>query len=801
MRKKRNFDFRTGGGLRGALVDEMLGRSDDDAAPPLSPGQRLGSWELGELIGRGGSASVYRATRSEAGVAQTAAIKVRPLGGTDGAYSTREIEVVASLNHPFIVSLIEAGATEDNLAWFAIAFVEGVPISDYMAAQQPDWRTRVACFDKLCSALEYAHARGIVHRDIKPSNVFIDVHGHPKLLDFGIASSDSERHVELRMTPAYASPEQRAGEAVTPLSDIYQLGLLLREICHVGADADAADTRALHAGSFVQDDLHRIVERATAYDPARRYASVPALRADLARLLQRRPLLGSETDTPYRVARFLERNAIATAVASIGVVVLLVVLGLSALRLAREKDLAVANEQRARQMLQFLTGTLSQQDAFRRVATGEGKLTLVDAMDNALAQLVQDSRLHAGDRTVLRATIGSIFAASGEHARCRDLLGEAAAVADASAATTAEQMPFHATAAECYYGLARRDEAQAALDRVTALSKPMPDSGAVADSLARAELIAGQLASVRGDAAQAREHFDAAAAAAERSGVFYLQWAAARYLTEQSMNAGDWASARTAAERMMALSAKQRGPDSAERVQASIMLIAILRNSGQRSGVAPLLDDVEASLRRVREAGSFEIPFYLQTDLDFAAAELAFDTDRYADCTRRADAAIDVLKQHDGYLVNRFNLLTQSAACHVVQLHGAATVQRAEEALAIARQRMADNHMAIAAPLRLIALGHLAAGELPQARQALSQALDERRQANRPRPTFDVGMLLADALLSQQQGCLVRARVTQGLGQFGLAYGPPDTRTNRIAQVLRRELAKAPSAGRAVCPL
>ena len=799
MGKKRKLDFRTGGGLHGALVDEMLGRGSADDAPPLHPGQRLGSWELGELIGRGGSASVYRATRSEAGVAQTAAIKVRPITSADGVYSTREIEVVASLNHPFIVSLIEAGATENNLAWFAIALVDGVPISDYIAGQQPDWRARVACFDKLCSALEYAHSRGIVHRDIKPSNVFIDVHGHPKLLDFGIASSNSEQGSDLRMTPAYASPEQRAGEAVTPLSDVYQLGLLLREICDPGADA--VEARALRAGTFVLDDLRRITERATAYDPARRYASVQALRADLAQLLQRRALHGTEADTPYRLARFFERNAIASAVAAAGVVVLLAVLGLSALRLAREKDLAVASEQRARQMLQFLTGTLSQKDAFRGVGTGERKPTLVDAMENVLQQLVQDSRLHAGDRTVLRATIGSIFAASGEHGRCRDLVGDAAAVADARAADAVEQMPFHATAAECFYGLAQPVEAQAALARVATLAEQVADNDTGADSVARAALIAGQLASARGDAAQAREHFTAAAAAAQRSGVFYLQWSAARYLTEQSMNAGDWTNARASAERMIALSTQLRGRDSAERIQASITLIALLRNSGQRDGLAPLLDDVEASLHRVREAGSFEIPFYLQTDLDFAAAEIAFDTGRYADCTRRADAAITVLKQHDGYLVNRFNLLVQSASCHVAQLQGAAAVQRAEEALAIAHQRMADNHMAIAAPLRLAALGHLVAGNLTQARKALAQALDERRQAPRPRPAFDVGLLLADALLSQRQGCMARARLTELLGQFGLAYGPREVRTNRLAHVLRRELADPPVSARPVCPL
>jgi hypothetical protein len=115
----------------------------------------------------------------------------------------------------------------------------------------------------------------------------------------------------------------------------------------------------------------------------------------------------------------------------------------------------------------------------------------------------------------------------------------------------------------------------------------------------------------------------------------------------------------------VALSQELRGRDSAERIQASVLLLTVLRNSGQRGEVPALLEDVEAALRRVREAGSYEIPFYLQTDLDFAAAEIAFDTGRSADCARRTEAAIDVLRQHDGNLVNRFNLLMQSAICHI----------------------------------------------------------------------------------------------------------------------------------------
>ena len=361
-------------------------------------------------------------------------------------------------------------------------------------------------------------------------------------------------------------------------------------------------------------------------------------------------------------------------------------------------------------------------------------------------------------------------------------------------------MQFYATSAGCFYGLAMRDEAQAAVATVMALSTPASTNETDAESLARAALIDGQLASSRGEYAKARERYTVAAAAADRGRIFWLRWSALRYLTEASMNSRDWPAARASAQHMVALSTDLRGRDSAERIQASVTLITILRNSGQRAELPRLLDDVEASVRRVREAGAYEIPFYLQTDLDFAAADIAFDTDRDADCAQRADAAIGVLKQHDGYLTNRFNLLLQSGFCHFALRHASATLQRAEEALDIAHQRMRDNHLAIAAPLRLIALAHLAAGDLPQAREALSRVLDERRQAPAPRPVFDLGLLLADALLSQHEGCAVRARIAGALGRFGLAYGPTEMRSNRVAQLLRNELAKTPPPVGAVCP-
>ncbi|MBL8299149.1 MAG: hypothetical protein JNN30_12490 [Rhodanobacteraceae bacterium] len=358
----------------------------------------------------------------------------------------------------------------------------------------------------------------------------------------------------------------------------------------------------------------------------------------------------------------------------------------------------------------------------------------------------------------------------------------------------------HGMPAECYYGLALRDEAQSSVSKVLELAQP-GDMGEVAtDGLARAQLIGDQLSSARGDFAQAEQQYTAASAAAATSRTFYLQWSALRYLTEVAMNRADWPRARASAEQMVRLSEERKGRDSAERLQAMALLITTLRYSGQRQTLPSLLHDAEASIQRVREANSFEIPFYLITDLDFATAELAFDGGRYAECIHRADTAIGLLKQHDGYLTNRYNLLLTAGSCHLAMDNASAAQQRASEALAIARQRMASNHLALASPLRLSALAFLKEGDLPQARNSLSAAINERLLAAKARPVFDIGLALTAALVSRREGCQLRTQALGALASFGLAYGPKEARGNKLLQLLLADIATAQSSVDASCP-
>src|SRR5690606_38742574 len=151
-----------------------------------------------------------------------------------------ERQILASFEHPFIARLIDGGSTGEGTPYFVMEFVEGETIYKYADARRLNIRDRLKLFQKVCSAIQYAHDKQIVHRDIKPGNILINAGGSPKILDFGIAkildpeliheSVNPTASMLRMMTPDYASPEQIQGGDVTPSSDIYSLGVLLYEL-------------------------------------------------------------------------------------------------------------------------------------------------------------------------------------------------------------------------------------------------------------------------------------------------------------------------------------------------------------------------------------------------------------------------------------------------------------------------------------------------------------------------------------------------------------------------------------------
>jgi serine/threonine-protein kinase len=268
-----------GGALAGRVFSRLLGTAHDD--PPLAPGTRVGAWRIGGLLGCGGCALVYLADRAEGHFDQQVALKVmRPRPELVEQFR-RERQILANLRHPAIARLIDGGEIEGGRLWFAMEPVFGTRIDEYVRMRKPSLDERLALFEAVCEAVAYAHRRQLVHRDIKPANVLVDEIGKPRLLDFGIALADDERDDGASaMTPSYASPEQRYGGPVTAASDIYQLGAMLSSLAASCAPMPRRIARALDA----------IIEKATATDPANRYARVAVLWSDVVATRERREI-------------------------------------------------------------------------------------------------------------------------------------------------------------------------------------------------------------------------------------------------------------------------------------------------------------------------------------------------------------------------------------------------------------------------------------------------------------------------------------------------------------------------------
>lgn len=205
-------------------------------------GQQIGSYRIVREIGYGGMGVVYLAERIDGKFDQKVALKLLKRELNTSALRRRfehEREILASLEHPNIARLLDAGTTEDQVPFIAMEYVDGLPIDAYCEKHGLSLGNRLDLFRKVCSAVNFAHRNLVVHRDLKPSNILVNDDGIPKLLDFGIAKVLSEEFPALGastvtnlgvMTPSYASPEQLRNESVTTATDIYSLGVVLYEL-------------------------------------------------------------------------------------------------------------------------------------------------------------------------------------------------------------------------------------------------------------------------------------------------------------------------------------------------------------------------------------------------------------------------------------------------------------------------------------------------------------------------------------------------------------------------------------------
>ena len=317
----------------------------------LEAGTRLGPWRIDAHLASGGMGTVYRAERGDGHFALTVAVKLLH-GVVDAAAQerlARERQILADLAHPDIARLLDGGATAGGQPYLVMEYVEGEPIDRYCASRRLDRRARIELFLRVCGAVEHAHRHLVVHCDLKPSNVLVRANGAPVLLDFGIArvlaTGPGEEDGAGPLTPAYASPEQLAGQRVTTQSDVFSLGLILHELLlgRHRPETSAPATDASAAAPRLCGDLAAIVQRATAAVPAQRYASVAALADDLRRHLEHRPVQARRGGLLHRGALWCRRQWRLAAVLGL----LFVLAAAFSLGLRRERDRALQAEHAA----------------------------------------------------------------------------------------------------------------------------------------------------------------------------------------------------------------------------------------------------------------------------------------------------------------------------------------------------------------------------------------------------------------------------------------------------------------------
>ena len=310
------------------------------AEPQDLAGRIVGTYRLLRLLGTGGSAAVYLAERSDGTFAKRVAVKLLPpafLPLRDRF--VRERELLACLEHPNIARLLDAGVTADHLLYLVMEYVEGVPIDRYCAERRLTIRQRVALLLQVCAGVAHAHRNLIIHCDIKPENVLVTADGIVKLLDFGIARPLDPAGAVTRnrpATPAYSSPEQLEGRALTTMSDVYSLGVLAYVVLtgsgpyalrsdRIGELMQAVLTAEPQRASLVpgqapqyarklRGDLETVLAKAVAKEPGRRYATVEQLADDLESYRRGDPVRARADTLTYRLLRTAGRHRVAFAV-------------------------------------------------------------------------------------------------------------------------------------------------------------------------------------------------------------------------------------------------------------------------------------------------------------------------------------------------------------------------------------------------------------------------------------------------------------------------------------------------------
>lgn len=324
------------------------------AAPGVDPdlASAIEGYELMERLPAGGQAVVYKAFQKATKRIVAVKILLQELHASERAQYRfeREVDLAASLRHPNIVTIYDSGIAQGQY-YYAMEYIEGKLLDKYVQAQELSTREVMELFNKICSAVAYAHQRGVMHRDLKPGNILVDAEGQPHILDFGLAKltdSSEQATPEAVMTSipgkiigtlAFMSPEQASGNpaAVDVRTDVYSIGVILYKVLTdnfpyditgstLGILRNIQETEPTRPSTILNNlnsEIEAIVLKALTKEPDYRYQSAAQLQQDIDYWIKGLPITARSHSSVYLLRKLLLRHRYVSTVAGLLLVIIL----------------------------------------------------------------------------------------------------------------------------------------------------------------------------------------------------------------------------------------------------------------------------------------------------------------------------------------------------------------------------------------------------------------------------------------------------------------------------------------------